>query len=313
MTQLSLKQLDTHLKNQLSPIYFVSGDEPLLMQEAREAICVAAASQGFTEKEVCHIDTGFHFDTLKQSIQNQSLFSEKKIIDLRNPAAKFDASMTAFFQTYCLEPNADRIIIITSDKLTAAQQKSICVELFKKYGVFLQIWPIQPNELPQWIIERGKKYQLKIQPETARLLAHFSEGNLLSAKQAIEKLNLLYPHTEILREQLIEVLSDHARFNVFDLSQSILHGDIKKVTRIIARLEQTGEEPALVLWAICRKLRENNGTLKSDHVKSGLQFAAHVDEILKGAKTGDVWQALLELSLLLCGHHPIPENSLCIK
>lgn len=308
--QLSLKQLDTHIKKQLSPIYLMAGDEPLLIQEAREAICAAAQTQGFTEKEVCHVDSAFHFDTLIQSIQNQSLFSEKKIIDIRNPAAKFDAAITAFFQTYCTALNADRIIIISSDKLTAAQQKSACVELIKKYGVFLPIWPIQPNELPQWIIERGKKYQLKIPLDMARLLANFCEGNLLGAAQAIEKLHLLYPHAEISREQLITVLSDHARFNIFDLSQTIMQGDTKKVMRIMARLEQTGEEPALILWAICRKLRENNGAMKSDHIKSGLQFAAHVDEILKGAKSGDVWQALLQLSLLLCGHHLTPEISL---
>ena len=307
--QISFKQLDTHLKKQLSPIYLISGDEPLLVQEAREMICTAAKVQGFTEKEICHVDTGFHTETFIQSIQNQSLFSEKKIIDMRNPGAKFDATITTFFQAYFSQSTNDRIIIISTDKLTAAQQKSACVELIKKNGVFLPIWPIQLNELPQWIIERAKHYQLKIPAETARLLANFCEGNLLGAQQAIEKLNLLYPQAEITREQLISVLSDHARFNIFDLSESIIQRDTKKVTRIIARLEQTGEEPPLILWAICRKLRENNGAIKQDQQKRGLQYAANVDEIMKGAKPGDVWQALLQLSLLLCGHDLIPENS----
>ncbi|OGT41195.1 MAG: DNA polymerase III subunit delta [Gammaproteobacteria bacterium RIFCSPHIGHO2_12_FULL_40_19] len=308
MAQLSLKQLDAHLKKQLSPIYLISGDEPLLIQEARENICAAAQLKGFTEKEVCHIDSGFHFDTLIQSIQNQSFFSEKKIIDIRNPSAKFDTAITTFFQSYFLQPTDDRIIIFSSDKLTAPQQKSACVELIKKHGVFLPVWPIPLNELPRWIIERGNHYHLKLGVEVARLLANFCEGNLLGAAQAIEKLTLLYPHAEITREPLIEVLSDHARFNIFDLSQSIMQGDAKKITRIIARLEQTGEEPALVLWAICRKLRESSGSIKNNQLKRGLQFAAHVDEIMKGGKTGDVWQALLQLSLLLCGHHLIPEN-----
>lgn len=306
--QMSLKQLDTHLKKQLSPIYFISGDEPLLIQEARDDICAAAQLKGFTEKDVYHVDSEFHFDTLIQSIQNQSLFSEKKIIDIRNPNAKFDSSITTFFQTYFLQPIDDRIIIFSSDKLTVAQQKSTCVELLKKYGVYLPVWPIQSNELPQWLVERGKKYQLKIGIDIARLLTNFCEGNLLGAKQLIEKLNLLYPYTEITREQLITVLSDHARFNIFDLSHSIIKGDIKKVTRIITRLEQTGEEPALVLWAICRKLRENCDSIKTNQLKHGLQFAAHVDEIIKGAKAGDVWQALLQLSLLLCGYQLMSEN-----
>ena len=64
--------------------------------------------------------------------------------------------------------------------------------------------------------------------------------------------------------------------------------------RILTRLEQTGEEPTLVLWAICRKLRENSA---SDKAKKALQKAARVDEIIKGARIGNVWQALTELCL----------------
>lgn len=294
--QVTLNQLNTSINKKLSSLYLISGDEPLLIQEARDAIILAARSQGFSEKETCHIDTAFRPETLMGMIQNQSLFSDKTVIDIRNPNAKFDADIIALLKKYFENPTDDQLIIISTEKLTAAQQKSAWCENIKKNGIFIPIWPIKTNELPQWIIERGKKYQLTISIDIAKILANFTEGNLLSTQQALEKLTLLYARQEITREQLRTVLTDHARFNIFDLAESITQGNVKKITRMIARLEQTGEEPTLVLWAICRKLRENTF---SDKTKKALQQAAGVDEIIKGARTGNVWQALLELSLCL--------------
>ena len=42
--QLKPEQLDVHLKNNLAPVYFISGDEPLRVMEAADA--VRAAAQG---------------------------------------------------------------------------------------------------------------------------------------------------------------------------------------------------------------------------------------------------------------------------
>jgi len=299
MTQITLKQLPTQLKNKLLPIYLLSGDEPLFIQEARDNIFFAAKSLGFSEKEVCHMDTSFRAETLIRSIQNQSLFSEKKIIDIRNPNAKFDASIITLFQSIFSNPSDDYLIVISTEKLTAAQQKLEWCETIKKHGVFIPIWPLQLNEFPQWIVERAKKLNINLPAALGNLLAGYCEGNLLAAHQALEKICVLFPATEITREQLISVISDDARFNIFDLSDAMMHGDAKKIMRIIARLEQTGEEPTLVLWAICRKLREN---CNHPNIKKALQHAATVDEIIKGGKIGNAWQALLQLSLIMCGH-----------
>lgn len=291
--QLTLKQLDTHLIQSLSPLYLISGDVPLLVQEARDLIVHFAQSREFLDRDICHIDSGFQLDHLSKSLKNLGLFDQKKIIDLRNPAAKFDAPLIALLTDYLEHPTDDRLIIISTDKLTPAQQKSAWFDLIKKKGVFVPIWPIAMESLSQWIVERAKKLNLIMPLDVASLLATFSEGNLLAAQQALEKLQLLHPHANITRDALITVLSDHARFSIFDLSDAIARNDTKKIMRILSQLEQSGEEPVLVLWSICRKIREKN----TSQSKRALQSAATVDEIIKGAKPGDAWHALLELCL----------------
>lgn len=306
--QLSQKQLDAHLKKSLSPLYFISGDEPLLIQEARDMVLRAALDNGFSEKTTLHLDGTVSIESLIQAVQNQSLFSEKKIIDIRNQNAKFDPQQTEFLERYAKQPPSDCIVVISAGKLTPAQQKSSLITTVKNNGVYLPIWPIQLNELPSWIVSRGKNASLTIPMDIANLLANFTESNLLATQQVIEKLQLLYPNTVISRDQLISVLSDFARFDIFDLIETIAKKNIKKTARVMARLQQSGEEPPLVLWAICRKIRENNA-FKIEVVKKSLLFAANIDEMIKGARSGDVWQALLQLSLFLCGQPLLMDES----
>ena len=50
--QLRPEQLAAHLQKSVAPLYFLHGDEPLLVIEAGDAIRAAAKRQGFVEREV---------------------------------------------------------------------------------------------------------------------------------------------------------------------------------------------------------------------------------------------------------------------
>ena len=298
--QLTPKQLDTQLTKGLLPLYLISGDVPLLIEETREQIIRGANARGFIEKSVLHIESGFHIETLIILLKNASLFDQQKIIDIRNPDAKFDAPLIAAVIDFLKAPTADRLIIISTSKLTPAQQRAYWFEAIKKSGVFIPVWPIAIEAMPAWVLSRAQKRALTLTLDAAQLLAASSEGHLLAAEQTLEKLALLYPHTEITREKLQTLLTDHARFSVFDLSDAITQHKHKKIIRILSQLEQSGEEPILVLWSICRKIRDIIFSAKnSQQAKNALQFAAEVDAIIKGAKSGDVWQHLLQLSLMV--------------
>jgi len=57
-------KLEAQLKNTLLPIYFFSGDEPLQLNEAADAVRRHAREQGFTEREVMHVEKGFDWNEL---------------------------------------------------------------------------------------------------------------------------------------------------------------------------------------------------------------------------------------------------------
>ncbi len=56
-------------------------------------------------------------------------------------------------------------------------------------------------------------------------------------------------------EQIIAVITDNARFNVFNLLDTALAGKTSLVIRMLDNLKSEGVEPTIILWAIARELR----------------------------------------------------------
>lgn len=329
--QLSSKSLNTHLTKPLLPIYLVSSDELLFVTEARNQIIDAATKQGFSEREIMHTETGFQWETFLEALQNKSLFCEKKLIDLRNMTAKFDTKGIEALTKFLSNPSDDLIIIISTQKLTSAQQKSTWFKMIDKAGVYLPIYPLRTQEYPQWIQQRAQSVSLSFTSDAAKLLAQTTEGHLFAASQAIEKCALLYPAETITPEKLIFVISDNTQFTVFDLANALLQGDAKRAIAILSSLKQTGVEPILVLWAVARESREllemryqlEQGaslaqllsrvfTIKkplvqqalqrmtTETLKNAIKKAAMIDRMIKGAKQGNPWDALTDVCLRIC-------------
>jgi DNA polymerase-3 subunit delta len=83
--RLNHDQLPTALGRGLAPIYLVSGDEPLLVGEAADAIRAAARASGYADRTVFFIDRSFAWDELRHATQALSLFAERRLFELRMP------------------------------------------------------------------------------------------------------------------------------------------------------------------------------------------------------------------------------------
>lgn len=84
-------------------------------------------------------------------------------------------------------------------------------------------------------------------------LASYCQGNMLAAKQEVEKLALLYPGSNISAEQLRKVVVDQSRYNVFQLMDAMLQGNADQVVYTLLRLESEGIEANIVIWALIKE------------------------------------------------------------
>ncbi len=329
--KLAYQQLEQHLNKNIAPIYIVSSDELLLVQDTAELIRNAAYRAGYSERTLITVDSGTEWiKTFHTSTQSMSLFAAKQIIELNMHHTKFSANTTKALQEYAANPQQDIVLLIRTNKVDGKTEKSAWFQALEKKSVFISIWPISTVQLPQWIMQRAKKSGISLTKNTADLLAAQSEGNLLAAAQEIEKLYLLQLSgtDESSLNSALHADTDQAHFDVFDLVESVLAGNTSRSCRILRNLAAEDTEPTLILWALAREFRmladmqtqiKQGATISSlfskfhifekrqSSVRAFLQRhtlnscwklllqAAQVDRIIKGAETGNIWDELERL------------------
>jgi DNA polymerase III subunit delta len=254
------EQLSRTLSNNDLPLYWLSGDEPLLMQEAADLIRTQHREKGFTEREIFTVDKNFNWSGFSQSTGNLSLFSEKRIIELRLSSAKLDDAGKKAVQHYLDDLNPDYLILISGPKLDSGTLKTKWFSEIEKHGAFVQIWPISRENLSPWLEQRLLRDGIQADAEAIHLLVDKVEGNLLAAMQEIEKLKLLSANTDSESIQLdaktvMQVVADSSRYNVYQLVDSALLGETARTQKMLNGLRNEGIYPLLILAAICRELR----------------------------------------------------------
>lgn len=332
--QIKPEQLNAQLKQGLAPIYFVSGDEALLVQEACDAIRAAARQAGCSEREVHHVENGFDWQGFLQSGDAMSLFADRKLIELRLPTGKPGDAGSKALQAYAERLSEDNILLVISGKLEGSARNSKWYKALDKAGAVVTIWPMDLKQLPGWAMRRMKEKGLQPSREAVALLVERVEGNLLACAQEIEKLLLLHGAGPVDVDQVAASVADSSRFDIYKLVDGALQGDAVRTTRIVNGLKGEGVEPVLVLWALSREIRAMAGMafelsqgargeqvlakqrvwekrkplvrvgLKRHslaHWQAMLDCCAEIDAMIKGGRTGNVWDELLELSLRLGG------------
>jgi len=220
--KISREQLDHHLEKGLSAVYFISGDETLLVNEACDLVRLKAKASGFDERKLFHAETGFDWQSFLSASDNFSLFSEKTLIELRIPSGKPGDAGSKAIQAYINDTPEDSILLIISGKIERAATNSKWYKAIDKAGVTTQIWPIDLAQLPSWIDQRLKKFEMSATREGIQMMVDHVQGNLLAASQEVEKLHLLYQGQELTVEQISEAITDHARFDPFTLADNLL-------------------------------------------------------------------------------------------
>jgi len=293
--QLRLDALDTHLAKTLAPLYVVTSDEHLLAQQALDKIRSKARQDGFLEREILSVDRSFKWGALLAANQSQSLFGDKKIIDLRIPTGKPGRDGGQALQDYVTQlsknPSPDNVTIISYPKLDWASQKSAWVTRLQEAAVYLDIPLIERAQLPGWIARGLKEQGQSAERDALEFIADRVEGNLLAAHQEIQKLGLLYPAGALSAEQIQEAVLNVARYDVFKLNEAILQGDVTRLVRMLDGLKGEGEALPLVLWALAEECR---ALLK---IKIGMQDGRPLAVLFKEQRIWGGRERLMEPAL----------------
>lgn len=325
-------RLTITLKQQLLPIYLITGDEPLLVEEACEAIDHKANAEGIHEHKRWQANQNFDWQLILDEANSLSLFDDSTILTLSLTSNTVPDTGKEVLESYCDNPPEKKILILKANKLDPRSLNSKWCKEIEKKGCIVQCWPLPIDQLPDWVNQRLQQQGLTATPEAIQFIAEQVEGNLLAAKQEIEKLKLIYDNKFLQLDDVVSAMSDNARYDIFKLADCALSGDTKRTLRIIQSLKAEKCEPTLILWTLAREIRtlislqthlEKHEPLDGVLQKFGvwekrkpimkaalkrlklslllklLKQASEVDRMIKGVAEGNVWDKLFFICLRL--------------
>lgn len=249
-------RLVEQLSKQLHPSYLIFGNEPLLVQESRQAIQKTAYKQGFEEKHRFAIDSSLDWNLVYDCCQAMSLFSAKQIIELELPESGVNTSIAKELLALSELLHSDIIVVLIGSKLTKAQENAKWFKALANNGCWVSCLTPDIQRLPQFVQVRCRALGLKPDPEAVQMLAQWHEGNLFALTQSLEKLALLYPDGVLNLVRLEESLSRHNHFTAFHWIDALLAGKAKRSQRILRQLEAEGVEVVILARTVQKELTQ---------------------------------------------------------
>lgn len=328
-------KLEQQLARGTAPIYFVHGDEPLQLGEIADRLRTHARSEGYDERQVIVPDSDEDWQRLGEAGASLSLFSSRRLIEVRLPTGKPGRAGGDAFKRWAADPPPDVMLLVSSGKLDRGGSSSAWFKAIEAAGVTIAVWPIEAARLPAWLSERLARHALQATPEAVAAIAERVEGNLLAAAQEVERLSLLFGAGTLEVDQVLGAVGDSARYSISDLVAASLDGDAARALHILRGLAGTGEPPVLVLWALNQEIRAGARAAEAQAAGAGVdaalkaagvwanrqpalkralarhdapawlgfvRAAAQLDRMIKGQEAGNVWNAFeLLCAGLACG------------
>lgn len=305
--------------------FFLYGDEPLQLGECADALRAAARAAGAEERVVFDAETGIDWDAVRGESQAMSLFASRRLVEIRLGARKPDKAGSAVLAGLVEGGAGEDVVLITAGKLDRRARSAAWCKTLEKHALTVVTRELRPSALPGWLVRRARRAGKTLSTSAAAFVADRVEGNMLAAAQEIEKICLLVDAPNIGEDDVARAVLDSARFDVFQLVDAVLAGDLARALRIVRGLREEGTEPVLVNWALGRELRNlarmaeecaggapraevmerhrvwssRRGLVQRMLERFGagelcglLKYANAIDTMVKGARPGDPWDAV---------------------
>ncbi len=333
------EDLEARLEDTLDPVYLISGDEPLLVQEAADAVRAAARDRGVDEREVFHVESGFDWNELLQSANSLSLFASRRLVELRCASSAPGTQGSKAFEAYTSNLPGDDLLLILMPRIDRRSENSKWYKCLAAVGVHLPVWPLDLEAFPRWLSGRLRRAGVQIEADALTLLSARVEGNPLAAAQAVTRLALADHGGPWSVDALQAVLDDDSRYTAFELADAVLLAEAEHAHRMLATLRQEGIDALAIVAALAWSLRQLRILLRAREsgedlnsvmgrlrlapkrqkllqrvlprlslplVEGALRDLAVVDQAVKGLVGIEPWDELDRLCLRLAGVRTTP-------
>jgi DNA polymerase-3 subunit delta len=332
--KVSIDRFSEHVSGgELSHLFFFYGLEPLQLLECRDKVRDRILSLGAEDRIFFDMSDKEAWGALGAEINAQSLFASIRLIEVCLDGKSINKEGLSLLEKIINSPERDDYFVFTAP-IAPSFKKSKWFNFLDNAALSVECRELQAQEAPRWIGHRAQQlFGKKMDLSACELIAEYSEGNLLGAAQALEKISLIIESDTVTLADALQALSDNARFDSYQLIDALLKGDFQRAIRVLRGLKEIGSEPVLVVWALSRELRQL--VLMAEKISEGVVISQamdlfrvwgnrktatekvlkrkslqdlralliqshYLDTILKGARSGRVWDEIEIFSMTIC-------------
>jgi DNA polymerase-3 subunit delta len=247
-----------HWASSLWPVTGLFGDEAFFLTRLSDAWRHHGRHQGFGERVVLDQTDSDVAARLNAEHEALSLFADYTLVELRLARPVLDAALRDALLRYISAPVADKRLLVTGPKPGKGELKSDWYQALDRNNHIIEATAVPSYQFADWLNRELQQHNLRLDDDASQAVLQHTEGNMLAAGQVIERLKLVQPDLlsgdQISLEHVVEVLTQSARYTVYDLIDCALKADLKSVNRIADLLRAEGVDAMSTLFAIHREL-----------------------------------------------------------
>lgn len=232
-------------RKEIAPVYLLSGEEDLLLDEALDTLVEAAlagADRGFN-LDVLHGENADGRDIVARAT-SFPMVSDRRVVVLRSPE-KLSAHDLDLLSNYCQKPSPFTCLILVSPKPDFRKKP---FSTLRKAGSALECKRLYENQLPGWITDRVRSGGRRIDPEGAKMLAAYVGTSLRELANEVEKLFIYVgQRTEITEDDVSALVGLSKEYSPFELQKVIGRRETARAVTILEKMLDAGEAVPLVI------------------------------------------------------------------
>ncbi len=231
------------------------------------------------------VDRYFNYQQIFDLINTQSLFHDKNYFEL-----KYQTKPTVEHQQYLIKLidmlDDYSLLIITTNKLTKKDIGLEWVKQVNKHGLSVSI---TNNNIHDIINYKLNQKNITIDATAIDELISLNQNNTVILLNIINQLEILFPlKSHITNKDIIEYNQNNSQYNIYELSNAYLNGDITTALRILHNIYEKPEDAILIMWLITEDIRK---LIKIKNLqKKKLPFNQIVEQLKIWGSATALWQ-----------------------
>lgn len=247
--------------NDIAPVYLFTGPEAFIKREALEALRGKLLPPGLEALNDATLE-GVTAQQITDACETMPMMCERRVVTVRDWAplmpgkAKNEEAEADWMQKWLEDPPATCALVFYMRGEMDGRKK--LPALLKKKAVVVNFDTLTDAELTRWCARRLKPLGKRIAPAALNTLTYMAGRELTRLVGELDKLSayLGEEREEITESDVRAIVPASLEYNIFELLNSLLSGDIQKGQQTVNSLLQGGQTTMGILAMLTRQIRQ---------------------------------------------------------